>query len=146
MYQKKRLIMLALLTTVFGIGHHVDHIIRGNHVGWPLTPEVTPFTYSLGFYPFIALGFYLYLRGRTAPQYWCLLTGAGFFFVGLAHFGPLAVEPPADIVGPYDSALAGYAALTWLVVFLLLLATTSVYAGRLWRQQRSQKRLAGEQP
>lgn len=57
MQQRKRLIMLAIFTTVFGIGHHVDHIIRGNHVGWPLTPEVTPFTYSLGFYPFIALGF-----------------------------------------------------------------------------------------
>jgi hypothetical protein len=126
------LITLAVLTTLFGIGHHVDHIIRGNHVGWPLTSEVTPFTYSLGFYPFIAVGFLLYLHGRTVPMFWALLTGAGFFFVGLAHFGPVAVEPPADIVGPYSSALAGYAALAWLVAFLLLLAGTSLYAGRLW--------------
>lgn len=144
MHQRNRLITLALLTTVFGFGHHVDHVIRGNHVGWPLNSEVTPFTYSLGFYPFIALGFYLYLRGRTVPGFWAILTGVGFFFVGLAHFGPFAVEPAADIVGPYKSALAGYAALVWLVVFLVFLASTSLYAGRLWRQQTSQKRSADE--
>lgn len=132
MHQRKRLIILALLTTLFGVGHHVDHIIRGNHVGWPLIPEVTPFTYSLGFYPFIALGFYFFLRGRTLPLFWAVLTGAGFFFIALAHFGPVAVEPPADITGPYSSAVAGYAALSWLVVFLVMLASTCVYAGRLW--------------
>lgn len=138
-HQRKRLITLALLTTLFGVGHHVDHVIRGNHVGWPLIPEVTPFTYSLGFYPFIAIGFYLYLSGRTTPTYWAFLTGVGFFFVGLAHFGPVAVEPPADILGPYSSALAGYAALVWLVVFLMLLASTCLYSARLWWRQKSGK-------
>jgi hypothetical protein len=54
----RTLFKLALLATVFGIGHHIDHVIRGNHVGWPLIEEPTPFTYSLGFYPFIASGLY----------------------------------------------------------------------------------------
>jgi hypothetical protein len=142
-HQRKRLITLFILTTIFSIGHHVDHIIRGNHVGWPLISEVTPFTYSLGFYPFIALGFFQFLRGRTVPPLWAVLTGAGFFFVGLAHFGPFAVEPPADILGPYSSALAGYGALAWLVVFLLLLAITALFAGRLWRQQNSHEEHGG---
>jgi hypothetical protein len=99
-----------------------------------MIPEVTPFTFSLGFYPVIALGLYLYLRGRTAPAFWAILAGGGFFFVGLLHFGPLAVEPPADILGPYSSALAGYVALGWLVALLILLASSSLYAFRLWRQ------------
>jgi hypothetical protein len=134
MQQRKRLITLVLLTTLFSVGHHVDHAIRGNHVGWPLIPEITPFTYSLGFYPAIALGLYLYLHGRTAPGFWAILAGCGFFFVGLLHFGPLALEPPADILGPYRSTAAGYAALGWLIAFLILLGASSLYAFRLWRQ------------
>jgi hypothetical protein len=133
MHQQKRLITLALLTTFFSMGHHVDHVIRGNHVGWPLIAQITPFTYSLGIYPVVALGFYLYMRGRIVPGFWAIIGAGGFFFVGFLHFGPLAVEPPADILGPYTSALAGYAALGWLVTFLLLLAGSSLYAFRLWR-------------
>lgn len=131
MSRHRRLITLVVVTTIFAVGHHVDHIIRGNHVGWPLIPDITAFTYSLLFYPFIVLGFYLFLRGRAAPGYWAILTGVGFAFVGLTHFGPLAVEPPGEILGPYDSALAGYVALGWLVAFLVALGVTSVYAVRL---------------
>lgn len=43
--------LFVLIPTVLGIAHHVDHIIRGNHVGWPITAEVNPFTYSLAVYP-----------------------------------------------------------------------------------------------
>ncbi len=46
------LVMAA--STLLGIGHHIDHIIRGNHVGWPITSHVNPFTYSLAIYPLIA--------------------------------------------------------------------------------------------
>lgn len=50
---------LALVsgTLVLGVGHHVDHIVRGNHVGWPLTGDVNAFTFSLLAYPLIAVGF-----------------------------------------------------------------------------------------
>ena len=143
MPQHQRLIRLALLATIFGIGHHVDHMIRGNHVGWPVVPELTPFTYSLAFYPVIAYGLYLYLRGRTAPGFWALLSAAGFFVVGLLHFGPFAVEPVADIIGPYSSKLAGYAAVGWLVTFLALLAATSVYAYHVWRYDRRRRPWGG---
>ncbi len=132
-----RLFRLVVVVTVFGIGHHVDHVIHGNQVGWPLIAEVTPFTYSLGFYPVVALGLYLHTRGRIGPGYWTVLLMVASSFVGLAHFGPLAVEPPEDILGPYASAVAGYVTLGWLISSLFILVTSTVYAARLWvRRQR----------
>lgn len=136
----RSLFKLALVATVFGIGHHIDHVIRGNHVGWPLIPEPTPFTYSLGFYPVIALGLYFHARGRVGPGFWAVLASSGALFVGLLHFGPLAVEPPADVVGPYRSPVAGYAALAWLITFVAVLSGTAIYAARLWVRERRVKR------
>lgn len=69
-----RLYALITLTTIFGIGHHFDHVVRGNHVGWPLIPEVTVFTYTLAIYPLVAVGLYLTLTERvgrdTGPSCW----------------------------------------------------------------------------
>ncbi len=45
-----------MLTTFMSLGHHLDHVLRGNHVGWPLTEHPAPFTYSFGVYPLIFLG------------------------------------------------------------------------------------------
>ena len=53
-----RLFGLVILVAVFGVGHHIDHVIRGKHIGWPLVAEVTPFTSSLGSYPLVALWLY----------------------------------------------------------------------------------------
>jgi hypothetical protein len=128
----KRLWLLVVITTVFSVGHHLDHIIRGNHVGWPVSGVVTPFTWSLGFYPVILLGILLSRRGTAGPGYWAVLTAAGFLFVGLAHFGPVAVEPPADILAPYRSAAAGWLAIGWLIAFLALLLASCMYSARRW--------------
>ena len=49
---------LIALATLMSVGHHVDHIIQGNHVGWPITARPTPFSYSRGVYPLILLGLY----------------------------------------------------------------------------------------
>ncbi|THE65719.1 hypothetical protein D8Y22_06000 [Salinadaptatus halalkaliphilus] len=130
-----RLYRLIVLVTVFGVGHHIDHVIRGNHVGWPLIPEVTAFTYSLGFYPLIALGLALSLADRVGAGYWAVVTGAGFVMVTVLHFGPLAVEPPGDVVGPYESATVGYVALAWLVGFVATLAVTTGYASYRWLER-----------
>ncbi len=43
-----------ILLLVLGILHHIDHILRHDHSGWPFTNEITPFTYSLVVYPLIA--------------------------------------------------------------------------------------------
>ena len=88
----RRLWILIVLATIFGPGHHVDHVIRGNHVGWPLTAEVTPFTQSPGLYPLILLGVVLTRTRRVGPGYWTLLTTGGVLFAGLVHFGPFVVN------------------------------------------------------
>ena len=132
----RTLAIVIAVVTLFGIGHHIDHIIRGNHVGWPLISEVTPFTYSLGIYPVLAVGLFLWARGRVGPGFWAILLVASLLFVTLVHFGPFAAEPPEDILAPYSSPVFGWLALAWLGTFILVLAASSVYAFRLWKEQR----------
>jgi hypothetical protein len=43
--------------------HQADHVLRADNSGWPLTPDVTPFTISFIVYPLMALDFG-YLRNR----------------------------------------------------------------------------------
>lgn len=133
----RRLFRLILLSTVFGLGHHLDHIIRGNHVGWPVTPEVTPFTYSLSIYPIILIGLYLMVRGRVGARYWFVVALLGLGMLGAIHFGPWAIEPPHHIINPYRSAILGYLAFAWLLGLLCTLLVTSVYAARQWRYVQS---------
>lgn len=128
-----RLYALIVLATGLGVGHHIDHLVRGNHLGWPLIPEVTAFTYSLAFYPVIAVGLYLTLRGRVGAGYWVVVSVAGFLMVTTSHFGPLAVEPPQDIVGPYENVYVGYLALVWLLGFVGALLIATGYATSRWR-------------
>lgn len=125
-----RLLALVLLATAFGAGHHIDHVVRGNHVGWPLTPEVTTFTYSLLFYPLVAVGLYLTLTDRTDARYWFGLSAAGFLVVSTAHFGPWAVEPPHHVVDPHGSVYVGYLALAWVGALVATLLSATVYAAR----------------
>jgi hypothetical protein len=123
-----------VVITLFGIGHHIDHIIRGNHVGWPLTPEITAFTFSLLAYPFIALGVYLGWRDWAGVPYWTALFFVSSLLIGFVHFGPSAVEPPADIM-IYENALVGWFALAWVVGFTIVLVTGLFYSALLLVRQ-----------
>lgn len=89
---------LVGLAALLSAGHHVDHVVRGTQVGWPLTAEVTPFTVSLVVYPLLVLGLPLSLSGGVGPGYWLLLSGPGAVFVGAVHVGPTAVERPGEIL------------------------------------------------
>ncbi len=133
---------LIFLAMFMSLGHHIDHVIRGNHVGWPLTAELNAFTYSLGIYPLILLGLYLYASGRVGPGFWALLSGSGALFVAWIHFGPVAVEPPADIINLYEVRIVGWMAFLWLVVFVLVLVGTCLYEVRSWFAQRKKVRSA----
>jgi hypothetical protein len=135
-HQRETLYRLTYLAAAMSLGHHLDHLIRRNAVGWPLTEEVNAFTVSLVVYPVIAAGLLLYRAGRVGPGFWALVSGGGAAFVGAVHFGPLAVEPPALILGPYDPPVLGWLAYTWLLVFVAVLAITCLYETRLWWQQR----------
>jgi hypothetical protein len=127
---------LTWLALAMSLGHHLDHLVRGNAVGWPLTGQVNAFTFSLGVYPVIATGLVLYRAGRVGPGFWALVSGGGVAFVSAVHFGPWAVEPPRDGPDPYDPPVLGWLAFAWLVAFVAVLAITCVYETRLWWQQR----------
>jgi hypothetical protein len=54
---------LTYLAAALSFGHHIDHVIRHNAVGWPLTDHVNAFTLSLVIYPIIVTGLLLYRAG-----------------------------------------------------------------------------------
>jgi hypothetical protein len=132
----KVLYRLTWLALALSLGHHLDHLIRGNAVGWPVTDQVNAFTASLVVYPIIATGLVLYRAGRVGPGFWALVSGGGAVFVSVVHFGPAAVEPPELILGHYDTPILGWLAFGWLMVFVTVLAITCMYETRLWAQQR----------
>jgi hypothetical protein len=134
--QNRILYGLIFLAMFMSLGHHIDHIIRGNNVGWPLTEQVNAFTYSLGIYPLILLGLYLYASGRVGAGFWAILSGSGALFVAAIHFGPAAVESPADIINLYEPRIVGWLAFLWLVVFVGVLVGTCLYEIRSWFHQR----------
>jgi hypothetical protein len=136
---------LTFLAAAMSLGHHIDHVIRGNAVGWPLTSEVNAFTASLVIYPIIATGLFLYRAGRIGPGGWAFISGGGAGFVIAVHFGPTALEPPSDILGWYDPPILGWFAFAWLVAFVSVLLLTSLYEIRVWYEQR-QARRAGATP
>ncbi|HZD02815.1 MAG TPA: hypothetical protein VFA46_22270 [Actinomycetes bacterium] len=133
---------LTWLAAALSLGHHLDHVIRHNAVGWPLTGQVNAFTLSLVVYPVIAAGLLGYRAGRVGPGFWALVSGGGAVFVSAVHLGPMAVEPPELILGAYAPPILGWLAFTWLVGFVAVLASTSVYETRLWSQQRRARRAA----
>lgn len=131
--------LLIYLATVLSLGHHVDHVIRGNHTGWPLTEQVTPFTYSLAVYPLIVLGLLLSRSDKAGAGYWLLLSGPGTAFLIGVHLGPTAIEPPGDIIGAYPTPLLGWAAFGWLLALIAVLAATFCYEVRQWRRERQRR-------
>ncbi|HZD02231.1 MAG TPA: hypothetical protein VFA46_19185 [Actinomycetes bacterium] len=133
---------LTWLAAAMSLGHHLDHVIRHNAVGWPLTGQVNAFTISLVVYPVIATGLLLYRAGRVGPGFWALVSGGGAAFVSAVHFGPAAVEPPQLILDHYQPPILGWLAFAWLVTFVAVLAITCLYETRVWGQQRQARRAA----
>ena len=80
--------------------HHVDHVLRADNIGWPFTPEVTPFTASLLVYPIFVLDFVL-LRDRP----WVRVGLVAVLFVALQVTHAI-VEPPADQYGTWANRIS----------------------------------------
>lgn len=124
--------LFMLVPTVLGIAHHIDHIIRGNHIGWPIRPEVNAFTYSLAIYPLLAISIYLTLTRRVEAKYW-----SGFFafsagMLAYFHISPWAVEPPQDVIVPYANPIAGYLAFGIVLALIASVVIGSIYGAVLW--------------
>lgn len=123
--------ILVVLTTMFSLGHHVDHALR-HHAGWPVENRVTPFTLALGIYVAIAIGTVLSRRGIVGPGFWSILAAIGVAFITLTHFGPFAEDPPARFASEYGSQTKGMMSLIWLCGFEITLAVAMIYSGYRW--------------
>ena len=123
-----RLYVLIALPTLLGIAHHVDHVIRGNHVDWPIVPMVNSFTYSLVVYPVIGIGFYLTVTDRVGVRYRVVVGSLGAVMMWFFHLRPWAVEPPSDIILPYTDPVVGTVAFAVLIALILSLLVTTGYA------------------
>lgn len=132
----RTLYLLITAALVLSLGHHLDHAIRGNHMGWPLNDEVNAFTYSLAIYPAIATGLLLQVTGSVGPGFWAFLSGGGALFLSYLHFGPQAVEPPSHIIDLYEPPLLGWIAFFWLVGMIAVLAVSFIYEVRMWMDSR----------
>ena len=127
---RRWLLIFASSATVFSVLHHIDHVTRGNHSGWPFQAEVTPFTFSLLIYALILPGIYLTARGRDVASYHLFVAVTGLALLGLVHFAPTSeLESPIhDIYMVYESPVAGMLALmilTGLITSVALLAITA---------------------
>jgi hypothetical protein len=127
---RRWLLIFASSATVFSVLHHADHIVRGNHSGWPFQVEVTPFTFSLLIYALILPGIYLTARGRDVAGYHLFVAVTGLALLGAVHFAPTSGQesPIHDIYMVYESPVAGMLALmilAGLMTSVALLATTA---------------------
>ena len=96
------LLIAATCVTIFGAIHHVDHIIRGNHIGWPFSTTATPFTFSLLVYPALLGGIYLTRRRRAWAGYWLAVAVPMLALVVFVHLIPHpGYEAPPDLYIPY---------------------------------------------
>jgi len=135
---RRSLLILGCVVTVFGLLHHLDHIIRGNHSGWPFQETVTPFTFSLLIYALILPGLYATWRGHMVAGYHLFVALVGLALVFSVHFvGEEREAPVSDIYEVYGSPVAGLLALVVLAGLFLGLAALAVVAFRAHRTGKS---------
>ena len=128
---RRSLLVAGSVVTVFGVLHHADHVIRGNHSGWPFQEAVTPFTFSLLIYALILPGLYATWRGRTVAGYHLFVALVGLALVFSVHFvGEEREAPISDIYQVYGSLAAGLLALVVLAGLFFGLAALAVTAFR----------------
>jgi hypothetical protein len=131
----RRAYAVFAVALALGLAHHIDHVVRGNHVGWPVTPSVNPFTYSLVIYPLVVLGFVLSLTGRAGARYWTAVMTLGGLMLVFFHLSPWAIEPPTDVILPYSNPLWGYAAFAILLALIACVFAGAGYMFLLWRRE-----------
>src|SRR5215213_11311022 len=130
------LLVASISVTFFGFFHHVDHVVRGNHSGWPFEEAVTPFTFSLLIYALLLPGLYLTVKGRLMAGYWLFTAVVGLALVVWVHFVPTGdyEAPIDDIYAVYGSPLAGLFALVVLVGLVTSLAILAIASAQALRE------------
>ncbi len=139
--ERRGLLALGCVVTVLAVLHHVDHVVRGNHSGWPFQEAVTPFTFSLLIYALLLPGIYMNLRGRVAAGWWLFVALVGLALVFSVHFvGAEREAPVRDIYTVYSSPVRGVLALVVLYGLVLGLVALVVTAFRAVVASRHERR------
>jgi hypothetical protein len=127
---RRPLLIFASSATIFSVLHHVDHVARGNHSGWPFQAEDTPFTFSLLIYALILPAIFLTARGRDVAGYHLFVAVSGLALLGTVHFAPTAGQesPIHDIYMVYESPVAGMLALMILACLMTSVALQAITA------------------
>lgn len=137
----------ALVTTALGLLHHVDHVLRVNHSGWPFIADVNAFTYSLAVYPLIAV--LLWARGKE--RFRAVLAFLLFLFPTLSHvlietpvtqYRTWAFRPDVNMLG-VSSPVLGVVAVVITVSLSAAALVTFVAFLREARRTPSQENLSG---
>jgi uncharacterized membrane protein YhaH (DUF805 family) len=127
---RRWLLIFASAAILFSVMHHTDHVIRGNHSGWPFQAEITPFTFSLLIYALILPGIYLTARRHSIPGYHLFVAIVGLALLGFVHFVPTGdyEAPIQDIYMVYENPLAGMLALGVLAGLITSVAALAIVA------------------
>lgn len=80
--------LLVGLIIPVGLAHHVDHVLRVDHSGWPFLPQVTPLTFSFAAYPILLI--VLLARRLSIWVRWALIAASAALTIG-AH---IVLETP----------------------------------------------------
>lgn len=124
----RRSSVLLAGSTLLGLLHHTDHVLRVEHSGWAFIAEVTPFTFSLLVYFLVALTWLNLRRPRRAASLVIFM----LILTSLAH---LLIELPGDQYGPWadghnllhlSSAPLGIAAMRLAAALMLTLLLTAM--------------------
>lgn len=128
---QRRLIVPAAISTVFVALHHLDHAFRRVHIGWPLTDNVNPFTFSFVLYLLLLPGIYLTARGQVWAGYWLSVAIFGFSLVTFVHFRPSpSAESLDQVYYPWNNPILGGIAVAVLFALELSLVALLVAAIR----------------
>ncbi len=134
------MLILGCVVTVLAVLHHVDHVVRGNHSGWPFEEAVTPFTFSLLIYALLLPGIFMNLRGRVAAGWWLFTAAVALALVSFVHFmgGEKREAPIRDIYAVYGNPVWGAMALVVLygLVFSLVALFVTALGAVLERRTR----------
>lgn len=139
----QRLVGLTVITVLSGVGHRIDRFTRGNHVGWPSTPETDAFAFGLLPSLLIPPGLYFGRRNRAGVPYWTRPFLASSLPTGVAHSGPSAIEPPADPITVYENTRVGRFGPARVVGFSIVLAAGLRHAVALPVRQSNQSLTGG---
>jgi hypothetical protein len=128
----KTLSTLVIAIIILFAGHDIDHFLRGDYGSGSPAYAAPVIVVTIVKYAVLGFGLFYYVKGMVGPGFWAILAGLSVALAWLAHFSPFTEQTPQFICRAYDSPVAGALAVAWLVVLMLVLVATMLYATVIW--------------